>query len=215
MNHEPIDRLASPIWDFCTVSQDTHTADAIIVLGCMDLRVIDRAAELWKRNATAPIIAAGGTCRLSGAGWNQPEARVMADYLVRAGVPESTILIDDQSTNVSEKIRNSLELLTSRELPARELQLVCMPAVVRRVNATCLQQIPYINTRVTAPAISYLQYPDASVSYVETINILAGEIFRLQAYAAQGFIPDQQIPPDLVQAANRLDDAGFNKYHLW
>ena len=87
--------------------------DYIIVLGAQVYRSgpsavlkyrLDRAYEYLAENENTICIVTGGK------GYNEPyaEAYGMRDYLVRRGVPEDRILMEDESANTLENIRNSL-----------------------------------------------------------------------------------------------------------
>ncbi len=93
--------------------------DAIIVLGAQvkpdgepSLQLqwrIDAAADAWKeRNALLVV------CGAQGGNEPAPEAHVMRDELVKQGVPEEQILMDDQSFNTWQNIRNAVALLEGR-----------------------------------------------------------------------------------------------------
>lgn len=95
--------------------------DAIIVLGAqvkpdgtlsrqLQWRV-DAAAQAWKdRNCLVVVCGAQGA--------NEPatEASVMRAELIRQGVPEEYILMDDKSFNTRQNIANAVTLLEGREV---------------------------------------------------------------------------------------------------
>lgn len=95
--------------------------DAIIVLGAQvkpdgvpSLQLqwrIDAAAKAWKeRNALIVV------CGAQGSNEPAPEAHVMREELIRQGVPEELILMDDQSFNTRQNIANAVRLLEGREV---------------------------------------------------------------------------------------------------
>ena len=95
--------------------------DAIIVLGAQvkpdgvpSLQLqwrIDAAAKAWKeRNALIVV------CGAQGSNEPAPEAHVMREELIRQGVPEEMILMDDQSFNTRQNIANAVRLLEGREV---------------------------------------------------------------------------------------------------
>ena len=72
---------------------------------------IDAAAEAWKeRNCTIVVCGAQGA--------NEPatEASVMRAELIKQGVAEADILMDDKSFNTKQNIANAVKLLEGREL---------------------------------------------------------------------------------------------------
>lgn len=68
---------------------------------------LDKAVEYLNENPTTQCIVSGGQ------GSNEPhiEAKVMYEYLVEQGIDANRILMEEQSTNTVENIRNSKELL--------------------------------------------------------------------------------------------------------
>ena len=95
--------------------------DAIIVLGAQvkpdgvpSLQLqwrIDAAAKAWKeRNALIVV------CGAQGSNEPAPEAHVMREDLIRQGVSEELILMDDQSFNTRQNIANAVRLLEGREV---------------------------------------------------------------------------------------------------
>jgi len=94
--------------------------DAIIVLGAQvkpdgepSLQLqwrIDAAAKAWhERNALIVV------CGAQGSNEPAPEAHVMRDELVKQGVPEDMILMDDQSFNTRQNIAHAVQLLEGRD----------------------------------------------------------------------------------------------------
>lgn len=92
-------------------------ADWLIVLGCRiwpDGRPtlalsnrLDKAFEYYSENPHVKIIVTGG----QGADEPMPEAEAMAEYLVKRGVPETSIIIEPWSTSTMENFRFSRALL--------------------------------------------------------------------------------------------------------
>lgn len=95
--------------------------DAIIVLGAQvkpsgepSLQLqwrIDAAAKAWKERQSLIVV-----CGAQGGGEPAPEAHVMRDELVKQGVDESMILMDDKSFNTRQNIANAAALLEGREV---------------------------------------------------------------------------------------------------
>ena len=99
-------------------AKGNHNLDYIIVLGAqvredgpsVVLRYrLDAAIEYLNENPNTICIVSGGQ------GFNEPfsEADGMADYLIENGIEKSRILLEDESTNTLENIRNSKALMDS------------------------------------------------------------------------------------------------------
>lgn len=94
--------------------------DYILVLGCQirgdhitkSLKNrLDIAYEHSIANPKAKIIVSGG----KGKGENTTEALAMKNYLVSKGVEEDRILMEDRSTDTSENMKYSAELIDNRD----------------------------------------------------------------------------------------------------
>lgn len=100
---------------------DVGDYDAIIVLGAQvkpdgepSLQLqwrIDAAVEAWKEHNCIIV-----TCGAQGSNEPAPEAQVMRDELIRQGVPEEAILVEDQSFNTRQNINHAVSLLEGREV---------------------------------------------------------------------------------------------------
>ena len=99
-------------------AKGNHNLDYIIVLGAqvredgpsVVLRYrLDAAIEYLNENPNTICIVSGGQ------GFNEPfsEADGMAEYLIENGIEKSRILLEDESTNTLENIRNSKALMES------------------------------------------------------------------------------------------------------
>ena len=95
--------------------------DAIIVLGAQvkpdgtpSLQLqwrIDAAAQAWKERNSLIVV-----CGAQGSNEPEPEAHVMRAELIRQGVDEESILMDDKSFNTRQNIRNAVQLMEGREV---------------------------------------------------------------------------------------------------
>ncbi|MEU4671055.1 YdcF family protein [Amycolatopsis sp. NPDC023774] len=101
-------------------------AAAIIVLGSGLLgdRVppllasrLDRGVQCYHRSPEAVVVVSGG----QGSDELTSEAAAMAAYLENAGVPRSSVLLEDKATTTDENLRFSVELLGVRGISGRIL----------------------------------------------------------------------------------------------
>lgn len=90
--------------------------DALIVLGCglhgstpsANLKDrLDTAVKYYASNPSAVIVVSGG----QGPQEDIPEAKAMYDYLVKYGVPEDNIYMEDKSSSTDENFRFSKKIL--------------------------------------------------------------------------------------------------------
>lgn len=99
-------------------ARDHVTGDpqVMIVLGCQVKSYgpsvllqdrLDKALDYWKEHRDMIIVVSGGQ------GPDEPstEARAMADYLAARGVPEEQLLLEEESYNSIQNLKNSKEVL--------------------------------------------------------------------------------------------------------
>ena len=94
--------------------------DAIIVLGAQvkpdgepSIQLqwrLDAAFKAWQEKNVVIV-----TCGAKGSNEPAPEALVMRDYLAALGVPQEDILVDPDSYNTRQNIRNAAALLEGRD----------------------------------------------------------------------------------------------------
>jgi len=108
---QPVREAAQTIWDYHHVNHQLASADAIWVLCSHDLRVADRAVELFEAKLASRIIFSGGFGNFTDGVFEKPEAELFAERAVELGVPGSAILREDQSTNCGENVICTQRLL--------------------------------------------------------------------------------------------------------
>src|ERR1700690_2337021 len=99
---EQVDKYAKIIWEYMLMHQKLEKVDMIFALGCNDLRVANRAAELYIENLAPIIICSGGN------GWDsrllKPEADIFSERIISLGVPKEKIILEQNSKNTGENI---------------------------------------------------------------------------------------------------------------
>jgi len=103
------------------LEDDAQQADAIIVMGAAQYRGhpspalrarLDHALALWHRGLAARLVLTGGI----GEGDSVSEAAVGRAYVVRLGVPDTAVLLENQGRTSSQSLRGAVELLHARHL---------------------------------------------------------------------------------------------------
>ena len=111
MSQEEIDALAKTIWDYHHMNHQLKKADCIFVLGSLDTRVAEYAADLFLQGLAPYIIFSGGLGSLTTNIFKKPEAEIFADIAITKGVPEDKIIIENKSTNTGENVLFTREIL--------------------------------------------------------------------------------------------------------
>ncbi len=132
------------------------------------------------------------------------------------GVPQSAILIENQSTNTGENVRCTKALLSARGLEFNRFIVVQKPYMERRSYATFRKVWPEKEVIVTSPRASlddYLaRYSNAALSAADVISIMVGDLQRIRLYAASGYQIPQDIPDEVWEAFEELVRAGYDRH---
>lgn len=189
--------------------------DAVFCLCSLDVRVAERAAELFLNGFGKFLIFSGGSGKLTQDRFDKPEAEVFADRARAMGVQSEQIIIESSSTNTGENVRFTWELLQQLSLRIDSFVLVQKPYMERRTYATFKKQWPDETTSitVTSPQLAWYEYPNDDNPRDLVTNIMVGDLIRIRDYPEKGFQIHQDIPPEVMAAAERLIANGYS-HHL-
>ncbi len=187
-------------------------ADLIWVLGSHDLRVADRAAELWREGFAARVLMSGGLGNLTAGVFEKPEADLLAERAGALGVPRDAILIENKSTNTGENVIFSRELLGREGIEVKNVIAVQKPYMERRTYATIRKQWPELALQVTSPQLSFEDYCSADIARDEVVDIMVGDLQRIWEYPKRGFMIEQEVPEEVRKAWDVLVAAGCDRH---
>ncbi len=205
-------QLAKKLWDYHHMHQTLEKVDCILTLGSHDLRVAERAAQLYLEGWASIVIFSGGLGNFTKGMWTETEADKFAAIATSMGVPEASILVENKSTNTGENILFTQQLLAQKNLDPRSFIVVQKPYMERRSYATFKQHWPDKKLVVTSPQISFEDYPTEEIPLERVVNIMAGDLQRIKFYPEKGFQVYQEIPADIWQAFEQLVASGFDKH---
>ena len=204
--------LAKKLWDYHHMHHALEKADCILALGSHDLRVANRAAELYLEGWAPIVIFSGGLGNFTKEMWIDTEADQFAEIAKNMGVPESAILVENKSTNTGENIQFTQKLLAQKNLHPQTFIVVQKPYMERRSYATFKKHWPDKKLVVTSPQISFEDYPNDEIPLERVIHIMAGDLQRIKFYPEKGFQVYQEIPDDVWEAFEELVAAGYDKH---
>jgi uncharacterized SAM-binding protein YcdF (DUF218 family) len=211
-----IHTLAEKIWQYHKMNHQLEKADAILVLCSYDTRVAERGAELFLQGWAPLLIFSGGLGTITRGMWSEPEADQFAKIAVRMGVPEEKILIENRSTNTSENVLFTKQLLSERRINPERFILVQKPYMERRSYATFSNWWPEKKAIVTSAQVSFDEYlnkyNNPQLTSDDVINIMVGDLQRIKVYPEKGYQIYQEIPEDIWDAYEELVRAGYNKH---
>ena len=205
------DEAIQCVWDYHQLGHELAPSDAIFALGSHDLRVADRAAELYHQRLAPWVICSGGFGNLTRNRFVEPEADLFARRVGELGVPLGAVLIENQSTNTGENVRFTRKLLVDRALIIRSVVAVQKPYMERRTYATLRAQWPEVEVRVTSPRLSFEEYC-AQIPREDVVHIMVGDLQRIMVYPRLGFMIEQEVPPPVRAAFDLLLAAGYTRH---
>jgi len=205
-------QLAQQLWDYHHMDHQLKKSDCILALGSHDLRVADRAAELYLEGWAPLVIMSGGLGNLTQDMWTVPEADQFAAIAIKKGVPADAVLIENQSTNTGENILFTQRLLRKMDLEPHSFIVVQKPYMERRSYATFKKHWPDKEFMVTSPQMSMIDYVTDEIPMEKVISIMAGDLQRIKLYPAKGFQIHQEIPSDVWDAYEKLLSLGYDKH---
>ena len=204
--------LAKILWDYHHMNHEPEKSECILALGSHDLRVADRAADLYLQGWAPLVVFSGGLGNLTQHIWTESEADQFATIAIQRGVPPEAILVENKSTNTGENILLTAKLLKEKELDINRFIVVQKPYMERRSYATFKKHWPDKHLIVTSPQYSFEEYPAGDITTEKVINIMAGDLQRIRIYPEKGFQIPQEIPGNVWSAFERLVALGFDKH---
>jgi len=204
--------LAQQLWDYHHMNHQPAKADCILALGSHDLRVADRAAELYLQGWAPLVIMSGGLGNFTQDMWTETEAGQFAAIAIQKGVPANAILIENKSTNTGENILFTQQLLKESGLDPHTFIVVQKPYMERRSFATFKKHWPDKALLVTSPQIPFDEYPTGEIPMERVINIMIGDLQRIKLYPEKGFQVYQEIPDKVWAAYEQLVAMGYDKH---
>ncbi|KAH6653804.1 DUF218 domain-containing protein [Truncatella angustata] len=211
-----LDHGAAIIYEYHRMHMAIHgPVDAVFCLCSLDVRVAERAAELFLSGFGKFLIFSGGSGKLTQGRFDKPEAVMFAERARAMGVNPEQIIVEPLSTNTGENVRFTWKLLEEMSLRLNSFVLVQKPYMERRTYATFKKQWPDESTMiiVTSPQLAWDDYPDNDNPRDLVTNIMVGDLIRIRDYPKMGFQIYQEIPAEVMEVAERLIARGYS-HHL-
>lgn len=212
MINSDIQALAKQLWDYHVLNQTLTKSDCILALGTHDLRVAERAAELYLEGYAPLVVFSGGLGKITKDIWSESEAERFTAVALKKGVPASAILTENKSTNTGENILFTQQLLKEQNKEVESFIVVQKPYMERRSLATFKVHWPEKKLSVTSPRIAFEDYATEEIPMETFINSMVGDLQRIKVYPAKGFQIYQEIPDDVWSAYEQLVALGFDRF---
>lgn len=201
------------LWDYMHMNMTPGPADVIAGFGCYDEQIPLRAAELYRAGLAPAVVFSGGLGRNTSALWHTSEAERFAAIAIKAGVPESAVILETRSSNSGENLLFTRQLLAEKGVRANRVIAVHKPYMERRVFAAAPISWPEAEMTVTSPRVTIPEHIRAAEAVGMTekgvVETVVGDVQRMALYACAGYQIPQYIPPEVRDAYDRLTAAGY------
>lgn len=206
-----IDRYARVVWDYLVLHAPIQPSTVILGLGSHEIRVAERAAQLYLAGYGEHLLFSGGYGLGTSGRFTEPEAEVFARRAIQLGVPADQILTEETATNTGANITLGAQLLAERGMQPQSILLVTKPYMERRARATFKRQWPSPQPRVTvtSPQIDYEHYFVGVYPKAQEIRIMLGDMQRIKEYPKLGYQVVQEIPAEVWSAYEKLVRLGY------
>lgn len=214
---ENTDKHAKIIWEYMLMHHELKKSDAIIALGSNDIRVAERAFELYKTGFAPVIICTGGIAHTGDVNssnfGNMSEAEKYKEILLELGMDSSNIILETKAKNTGQNALNVKSLLEEKGLNWNNFIVVGKPWNERRAYTTFKKQWPEVNICMSSPSMSYEDYMNSKDVPKEVfLNVMVGDLQRIKEYPKLGFQIEQEIPEDVWNSFQELVKLGYDKY---
>jgi len=210
------EKLVQILWDYLRMNHKLEKSDCIVVLGSHDTRVAKRGAEIFLEGFAPLIVFSGGYGKLTKHIWNTTEAEKFARIAMDMGVPETSILIEDKSSNTGENILFVKDLINNKKIKVQKIIAVNKPYMERRTYAAFKKLWEDIDVIVTSPQMELTEYlagyRSGEITEYEVINVMVGDLQRIKMYPEKGFQVHQDIPKEVWDAYLKLVEMGYTKH---
>ena len=202
LDTEAYTRLLEPIWSYLCLTHAPARSDVIFVFGSRGMEVPRRAAQLYADGWAPRVLVSGRAGPMTEHVFDEPEALVFRDELVRRGVPASAIATEVDARNTLENVRFGMTALEAAGQSPRSALLVAKAFAMRRCLATFARQHPGVEVRGCPPAGLSIEHLDRSRAAFAAR--LVAEVRRLEVYGAAGDIEPCAIPPAARVASREI-----------
>lgn len=206
--------LLQILWDYMHMNHELKKSDAILVLGCSDLSVVDVGVKIFKEGYADKIIFSGGLGKDTSKLWSEAEADKFAKLAVKKGIQANKIYIENKSTNTGENFRFTKKLIEEQSLDIKSFIIVHKPYDEKRAYATFKNWMPEYEGIVTSMDISCQDYNKMAIenNLPNWKELMVGDVQRMKVFAQKGWQVEVDMPDKVWTAYEELVRRGFDKY---
>ncbi|MFD7720598.1 YdcF family protein [Streptomyces sp. NPDC059814] len=197
------------LWDYHQMGHTVRPCSVAVGLGSHDLGVADAAVALYKRGMAPLLVFTGATSATTRVRMPRGEAVHYRERAIELGVPSSAVLVEPRARNTGENVQFSKALLEEAGVEVSSVLLVSKPYEERRAYATARKAWPGVEIISASTPMTLNEYVDSIQDARLVIDMLVGALQRLLIYPEQGFMIEQRVPADVLEAYERLCREGF------
>ncbi|WP_329028267.1 YdcF family protein [Streptomyces sp. NBC_00690] len=202
---------AQAVWDYHLVHHTPRPCSVAIALGSHDLGVATHAATLFHSGYFPTLIFTGGNSPTTIQRFPRGEAVHYREHALSLGVPEAAIIVEPKARNTQQNIEFSHNALSGAGVDATSVMLISKPYEERRSFATFRRFWPEagIDVVCSSEPVSFTDYARGIGDSHLVIDMLVGTLQRVIEYPQLGFTVEQPVPGPVMEAYERLREAGF------
>lgn len=204
--NEHINELQT-IWN-ALVRQDKMPAqaDIIVIGGCYDLGLAERAAEIYHSHISKLIVISG----YRQAKRNISEAQYLSNRCIELGIPPNALIMEETASNTGENITKAATIVNDLRTNLDSVILIHKPYMSLRFLASAEAQWPKPQPKfyTTCQAITFEKYCKVN-GLEDTAWKMLGDFKRMESYVANGYQTAQPISQPAKKAYAELIKSNF------
>ena len=205
-----IEKAALTLWNYHRLDQRIEPADMVLILGSHDLRVGERAAELYQQGLAPLFLFTGGFGNWTEGVFERPEAELISERAIEMGLPREVVLIESNATNTGENIKYSKALLEAKAVNVRKAIAIQKPYMERRAHASLTKQWSEVEWKITSPQLGFDAYCQDGISKELVTEIMVGDFQRVLEYPKLGYQTEQPVSDEVRVAYQFLVEKGYD-----
>ncbi len=148
-DHPDAAELYERVYNALIPAQDESTSDTLFVFGAASNARAERAVELYQQGVAPKIIISGNSPHYKET--HQSEAARMADFVTQRGVPETALILEEQSITLPDNVKCTLDLLEKQNWRPQSITLIATNFVLTRATMEWYKFCPWnIKIKVVA-----------------------------------------------------------------
>lgn len=202
--------VAQRLWDYLAPEAPRTRSDVVVGLGSSDISVATACADVLRQRRAPLIVFSGANSKDTAKFFPDGEAEHYARHALALGANPTQIMIERRATNTEENLRYSRELLESRNIDLKTALIATRPHHQLRALGTAKRVWPDVVVQCTSIRASFSEYLRIAGDAERVVNVMVGEIQRLEVYARKGLILADPVPAPVMAATRKLAHLGYH-----